>query len=200
MLEINNLHFEYFDRPVLQNVTFQVNPYQILHIKGANGKGKSTLLKCMIGLLSPTNGYISFQGENVSKDIVSFQKQLCYLGHKLSINLSLSPRENIQFNFLQDISVREQQDALYSMSLESVAEMPCFQLSMGQKKRTSLLRLHFSTAPIWLLDEPFVGLDEDTVIRVSQLILAHAARSGMVLLTSHTDLPFKSECFREYTL
>lgn len=200
MLKINNLSFEYFNNPVFSNVDLSILPGQIMHIKGANGAGKSTLIKCIAGLLQPTFGEISYQGQSILTNRRSYQQHLCYIGHKLGINLNLTPKENIFYNFFTKASEDQISYALEILNLQDVANISCMQLSMGQKKRSSLLRLFLNKSSIWLLDEPFVGLDSETFVCLSQLIANHVETGGMVIASSHQKLDFSANIYCEYTL
>ncbi|MDX2346763.1 MAG: heme ABC exporter ATP-binding protein CcmA [Legionella sp.] len=177
MLQVTRLTFDYSDKLLLQNVSFLIEAGTVLHVKGKNGVGKTTLLKLLAGLLHPIEGEIHYDGE------------LCYVGHQNGVNTSLTPDEHLRF----DLGVTEKKlitQTLTRLNLNTVPDMPCGLLSAGQKRRMGLLRLLVTEAKLWLLDEPLVGLDEASIHILGKLINAHLKQHGSVILTSHQALSF----------
>ncbi len=199
MLELIHLDFDYQDSPLLNNVTFTLNPGDILHIKGGNGAGKTTLLKLIAGLYQPLSGSIRFANQLINTDLMAYQQQLCFVGHKTGINLYLSVRENCCF----DLHYQEQVDLeqLAAMfQLVPYLDVACGLLSAGQRRQVGLLRLWMTTTQLWLLDEPLVALDENSITRVMDKIITHREQGGMVIMTSHQALPLAKDHYREYCL
>ena len=200
MLEVMNMAFDYPEKSVLQGVDLVVNPGTLLHLCGANGSGKTTLLKLLAGLLHPTEGDIRFRGNSISKALSDYQQQLCYVGHKTGISLLLTVRENCQFELRRQLNTPPLDELIPLFSLEGLEDIPCYLLSVGQRRRVGLLRLLMSDAPIWLLDEPLVALDKETITSLMQLLDKHLSRGGLVVLSSHQNLPLRHENYQEYLL
>lgn len=190
MLSVQALSFDYLDEPLLANVSLSLNPGQLLHLQGGNGVGKTTLLRLLAGLMRPHSGSIFWEGKPIHDNLPLFQKRLCYVGHKLGLSLDLTIQENCFFDahWQQNVS-HSFQTLLQRFSLEGLADKPCFQLSAGQLKRVSLLRIIMSSARLWLLDEPFTSLDKASQEALNSCLKAHLTNNGLVVMASHQSLP-----------
>lgn len=162
-------------------------PGDIVQLEGANGIGKTTLLRCISGLSSRWHGEMLWCGQPLSQQRTEFAAATIYLGHAIGLKAALSPRENLQWwTGLRGIDVRNQIDAaLERVGLLGYEDSACFQLSAGQQRRVGLARLFLSETKLWILDEPFTAIDRRGVAELEQWIAAHAAAGGAVLLTSH---------------
>lgn len=200
MLDLVSLSFDYFDKPLLREVQFSVTSGQLLHLRGANGAGKTTLLKLLAGLLQPQKGDILFESKSISKDLVSYQQQLCYIGHKAGINPLLTVKENCFFDLHWERQPIALDKLLADFSLSDLGDEPCYHLSAGQKRRVGLLRLMMSNAKLWLLDEPLVALDQHAILNLMTYLENHLAQGGLVIFTSHQSLPPHQLDYQEYFL
>ncbi len=199
MLELRNIFFDYQESSLLEEVNLCLTAGDLVHIQGANGVGKTTLLKVIAGLHRPCQGTIYYQNLPIVEDLSSYQRQLCYIGHKAGINPHLTIKENCFF----DVHYHDKVDLHSLLSLFKLAHLihsPCGLLSAGQKRQVALLRLWYSKASIWLLDEPLVALDEGALMILMEHIASHRARGGMVLLTSHQHLPLAASSYKKYLL
>lgn len=198
MLNVINLSFDYQDQPLLNEVSFHLPVGSLMHLQGANGTGKTSLLKLIAGLYRPLEGEIQYLGQNIQHDLALYQQQICFVGHKTGINPSLTLRENCAFDLQyqgQDI------EALVGLfRLQHHLDFPCGLLSAGQKRQVGLLRLWMSAAKLWLLDEPLVALDEQALKLVMDKIAVHQEEGGAVLMTSHQKLPIHTVNYQEYCL
>ena len=198
MLEVRELGFDYADKNVLKQVDFTLRNSELLHLRGINGAGKSTLLKLLAGILVPNHGDIFFKGRSITEDLPSYQKNICYVGHKPGVNQLLSVREHYRFE-LQALNPRLSFDDLITCcALDGLEDMPCRLLSAGQRHRVGLMRLWVSSAPLWLLDEPLVALDKEAIGIFVDLVHQHLKKGGAVVLSSHQELPSLS--YQEYCL
>ena len=179
MLTVSQLSFDYGDKPLLSEVSFVATPGCLVHIQGANGRGKSTLLKLLAGLLIPTAGQITLNGS------------CCYIGHKLGVNHRLTPREHWQYDLTPD-PMADLMTSLQQLALMPQANTPLQLLSAGQQRRVSLLRLLANPVDVWLLDEPLVSLDTQGIETLSTLMQAQLARGGQIVISSHQILPFSA--------
>ncbi len=170
-----------------------------MHLRGGNGVGKTTLLKLLAGILHPSHGEIRYAGRSINSDMATYQQQICYVGHKTGVSQLLTVRENAHFELHceQKIAFNELMD-LYS--LQGLEDVSCSVLSVGQRRRVGLLRLHLSNASLWLLDEPLIALDKEAISFLMASLTTHLSSGGQVILTSHQNLPLKTDNYQEYCL
>ena len=179
-----NLACERGGRKVFSAVNFSVAPGELLVLRGANGAGKSSLLRMIAGLIEPAGGTLSLSGGDEEATI---GQQAHLVAHQDALKPALSVRENLRFwaRFLGGSGVMA---ALEAMGLEKLAEFPAALLSAGQKRRLALARLVVAKRPLWLLDEPTVGLDTASLAGLSQLAADHLAGGGLIIAATHVDL------------
>ena len=126
-----------------------------------------------------------------------------YFGHLNGIKSDLTGIENLRVSATLDGDRVEDQaigSALSRMGLAGFEDLPTKVLSQGQKKRVALARLLLSRAPLWILDEPFTALDVDAVDQLQTLIAGHVADGGLVVLTTHQEVPLTSGQIRRLHL
>jgi heme exporter protein A len=198
MFSVSNLSCSKGDKRLFSGVSFTLQPGQWLHLEGDNGVGKTSLLRLACGLSALENGEITWNHQAVSKDPQTFRANLAYLGHQLALKDDLSPLENLQTDAAivgRQLTVSDAKQALAQMGLRGRENLPVRVLSQGQKRRTALARLLVSSAKLWVLDEPFVALDTMAQNALSEVINAHLAKQGMVLLTSHQAVSLGGQGF-----
>ena len=201
MLEITHLGFDYADVPILSAVNFSLNRGELLHLRGENGAGKTTLLKLLAGILSPSDGEIRYQGDSIANNMASYQENLCYVGHKLGISQILTVRENCAYDLkLDERRAFLLENVIDDFSLSHVRDTPCNFLSAGLKRRVALLRLVLSDVSLWLLDEPFVALDQKALAKLQLCMKNHLEKGGSVILSSHKQFPLSEINYQEYCL
>jgi heme exporter protein A len=200
MLEVTGLCFDYHDKSLLHQVELILQPGELLHLRGANGAGKTTLLKLLAGLLHPQSGNIFYQKQSIYNSLPSYQKQLCFVGHRTGINSLLTVAENCFFDLNWGKKKINLSDLLINFGLDNFTDKNCGQLSAGQRRRVGLLRMVMSDAPLWLLDEPLIALDAQAITQFMCLLEEHLAQGGQVIVTSHQTLPLKAVPYLEYSL
>jgi heme exporter protein A len=175
------------ERLVFAGLAFAVPEGGALLLTGANGAGKSSLLRCLAGLLPPSDGQVLWQGEDAFADRAAHALRLRYAGHAEAIKPSLTVAENIAF--WARLWGGDPRAALAAVGLDGLADLPARVLSSGQRRRLSLARLLLGDPLLWLLDEPTVGLDAASVARLGALLAAHRAKGGAVIAATHLPLP-----------
>ena len=178
------------DRRVFAGVALAVNPGRALLLSGANGSGKSSLLRILAGLLPAAGGTLAWEGEDIADDADAHRRRIVYIGHADPMKPGLTVCENLDFwarlyGFDPDI-----EPALYQFGIEQLADMPARYLSAGQRRRLTLARLAVGQnspvgPPLWLLDEPATGLDPSAIAMLANTILAHLANEGVAVIASH---------------
>ncbi len=179
------------ERRVFSGVRFDISGGDALAVVGPNGAGKSTLLRLIAGLLPATDGTLRWNGDLVTDDPERHRARLHYLGHQDAVKPALTPLETLGFNARLRGSVPNAASlhaALEALGLAPLADLPGRFLSQGQRRRVALARLLASPAPLWLLDEPTLGLDAEALGRLADLIDTHRSRGGMVLVATHGGL------------
>jgi heme exporter protein A len=175
------------ERLVFRDLSLAVSASGALVLAGANGSGKSTLLRLLAGLIRPEAGRLLWNGADALTDLAGHARRVAYLGHQDAVKPGLTAAENLRF--AAAVSRRSITAALSAVGLQALADLPARMLSAGQKRRLALSRLLLSTAPLWLLDEPTLGLDAASIERFGDLLARHRAGGGMVVVATHVPLP-----------
>ena len=176
------------ERPVFAGVSFRLEQGGALTLVGPNGAGKSSLLRILAGLLKPAGGTLDWDGAPVDEDWAAHRGRLHYVGHLDAVKSGLTVAENLDGWARFRGAVRAAPDALQTLGIEGLADVPGRFLSAGQRRRLALARVLASPAPLWLLDEPTVTLDADATARVAAMIASHRADGGMVIVATHGEL------------
>lgn len=173
---------------IFSGVNFSLGAGGALVLAGPNGSGKSSLLRVLAGLIPPFVGQLTFDGEDISQDRQDHADRMVYVGHANAIKAPLSVRENLAFwAGLNDVPQHVDR-ALEAFDLMPIADTPGRILSSGQRRRLNLARLMLADRPLWLLDEPTVGLDVASCKRLEGLIAGHRAGGGLVVLSTHVGI------------
>lgn len=176
LLAADGLCLERGGRELFRNLSFEVQPGHLMQIDGANGAGKTSLIRILAGL-----SRYGFEGR------VTRSAALLYLGHHPAVKALLTPRENLAWHVAGESVYSDLQieDALKKVGLYGYEDVPSHALSAGQHRRVNLARLHLSSCPLWLLDEPFTAIDKAGVSELEGLLVEHVERGGAVVMTSH---------------
>ena len=161
---------------VLQGVSLRLAPGQVLILRGPNGVGKTTLLRCIAGLQPALAGSVKGPSEG-----------LAYAGHADGIKAVLTVSENLAF-WARVYGQGGIEAALSVLNLEGIADRRAADLSAGQKRRLGLARLMVTGRAVWLLDEPTVSLDAASVQLFGAMLQGHLASGGSALIATHGDL------------
>ncbi|MEJ0019326.1 MAG: heme ABC exporter ATP-binding protein CcmA [Acetobacteraceae bacterium] len=187
MLQAQGLAAFRGERLVLRDVDFTLAPGGALLLTGPNGSGKSTLLRLLAGLLPPAAGTLCWNGGDALADPPAHGRFVAYVGHQDAVKPGLTVMENLRF--AARLAGRPAGEALGAVGLAPLADLPARMLSAGQRRRLALARLALADAVLWLLDEPTLGLDADSVARIGAMLARHRGGGGMVIAATHLPLP-----------
>jgi heme exporter protein A len=179
------------ERTLFTRLTFSVEAGDLLRVAGANGQGKTSLLRMLCGLLSPNEGEVRWKGGNIRQLREEYWCELLYIGHANAVKDDLTALENVTTACaVAGLEAGEERAAaaLRQVGLTGCERLPARVLSQGQRRRVALTRLALSERlPLWILDEPFTALDTAAVAYVREAIERQVARGGAVIYTTHQD-------------
>lgn len=184
-------------RVVFGDLTLRARSGQLVVIEGANGSGKTSLLRLLAGLLEPTEGSIVLKAEDVEhSDAEERRRFVGWLGHQDAVKPQMTPAETVRFFARLHGSTGNSSDPLKLVGLKKMADLPCQYLSAGQKKRLALARLQVLARPLWLLDEPLAALDSEGKVLFTSLVTAHLASGGIAIMATHEPIEVPSDRLR----
>jgi len=184
------------DKNLFEGLSFRVKAGQALAVEGANGAGKTSLLRLVAGFLAPAAGRLVLKtAERESDDAEERGKQIGWLGHQDGLKPQLTVFEQLNF-FAHLYGQRADRAALEQVGLARQADLPCRYLSAGQRRRLALARLLASRRPLWLMDEPFAALDSAGQALVGQLMARHCGEGGIIIAATHDPLGLANESLK----
>ncbi len=183
-LIVDNLTCIRGNRKIFEGLSFTIASGEGLLLEGPNGAGKTSLLRTLAGFIRPGQGSVILKDGNPEHTLA---EQCHYVGHLNGIKHSFTVQENVAFwaAFLEGDGVKK---ALERFMLSDLSDVPASLLSAGQKRRLGLTRLILAERPLWLLDEPSVSLDRESLAVLAEVITAHIAHGGLVVAATHVDL------------
>ena len=171
---MNNLACMRSNRLIYQNISQKIVGGEILWVKGRNGSGKSTLIRQMSNLLPTLSGSLEISGDIALTD------------EKLVLDSNLPLEKALRYWADMDhSSLTKLDDAMQMFDLILLSNIPVQYLSTGQRKRANLARVFASEAKIYLLDEPYNGLDQDNIAALDRAMEKHVKQSGLIVIASH---------------
>ena len=191
VLEIISVYFRRNKRLIFHNFNLKLAKSQIIILIGENGVGKSSLFDLSVGILKPEKGVIKINEIPINEIDQKKKDLFTYLPHKDSLKDYLTVEENL-INWLEliDIKIRKEKllNSLKFFKLNNLKNNLIGNLSQGQRKKVSLTKLLLSRCNLWILDEPFNGLDTNSINKTKKMICNHKANGGSILLASHINL------------
>ena len=179
MLHVSILSVARGGMTLLCGVDFALIAGQILVLRGANGLGKTSLLRCIAGLQNPVEGQITAP------------ETVAYSGHTDGLKGQMTVLENLAF-WASIYHGPSPEEALDAYDLHALADRPAANLSAGQKRRLGLARMQVSGCALWVMDEPTVSLDSDNVALFRAALDRHVQSGGAAVITTHIDLAIAS--------
>ena len=186
MLKISNLSYARGNQLILRGINLEIDHSEILLIRGPNGKGKTTLLSCISCFLEPQEGVIHYNNESLDNNLAS--KNFIYFGEENYAFENFSIMENTKY-FLNlnnlDINNELILKNIFFLYGKIDINKKFSSLSFGQKRKFKILFLLLINKTVWLLDDPFNGLDEETIKKLTEIIDIKRNQNGIIIMASH---------------
>ncbi len=193
MIEVNNLSFARGNILIYKDINFKISPGELLLVSGANGVGKTTLLSNIVNFTEPLEGTITYHGTSIDNQIAS--ECFLYIGENNFAYDALTLNQNIDYwlsvhnvNFNKSIKNKSVNFLFRELSLDK----KFYQLSFGQKKKLQLLLLMLVNKPVWILDDPYSGLDTRSIAKINTLFKKKLENKGIIIVTSHQKINLRS--------
>lgn len=189
-LAVRQLHLWRGEKHLLRGVSFELHAGQLLRVMGPNGVGKTSLLRCVAGLLPIESGDIEWRGQTNRAAFETLHAELAYLAHLNALKNDLSAFENLRFavGLKRRIEPQEITVTLERLQLGHCSGLVVRALSAGQKRRVALARVLLSKAALWILDEPVTNLDTAGIRLMEECMGEHLRSGGMILAAAHQTL------------
>ena len=186
-LQINFLELYRNDDRIFSEISFDLSEGQHLLISGANGTGKTSLLRVICGLTIPTGGTILWNQLATNNIDCRYYEHLAYLGHKNALIPELTARENLEYTFEGNQSMNRTSSVLEAFDLNNYLDQYAEKLSNGQIRKIALSRILLSEKTLWILDEPVANLDTSGTQFLLTEMQAHLDQGGMLITTSNLN-------------
>ncbi len=201
LLETTDLTCIRNDRQLFSGLGLALEAGQMLVVEGPNGCGKTSLLRILTGLRLADEGEVRWRGESIERLAGDYYEEVAYVGHHDGVKRELSCLENLRLARAMGIpSDLDLDDVLERVNLYVYGDTEAGSLSAGQRRRLALARLIATRSPLWILDEPFTSLDKASMSMFTGLFVAHIEDGGLIVMTSHHDIPLDSQRIRRLDL
>ena len=199
LIEIDNISLLRNEKSILENISFQIKKSKALNLYGLNGSGKTSLLKIIVGMTEPTSGFI----KNISGDEDLFKKTI-YIGHKYGTKGNLTVEENLSYALTinsknSQLAIKK---ALETYKMTQQKSMLTKNLSHGQQKKVSLMKTLITNSLLWVIDEPYSALDEESINIFNDTTKEYLENGGALIMTSHKKIKepfFTTENYKVYS-
>ena len=203
MILASNISCKRGNNLIFENLNFKIEDGVATIISGKNGSGKTSLLRILANLLKPKKGDIIWKGKSIYKNIDEYHKELTYIADINCSKENLSVYENMKFwknLYKSSISNDLFLKLLSNIDLDNYINERVKNLSSGQKRKLELTRLIIEERHPWILDEPFLGLDQQSVSIIGQTISDHLKQKGTVILSSHIPVNITNKTYIDLDL
>ena len=195
MLLANNLSFQRNNKEIFKELNISLSPKKIIHLQGRNGIGKTTLIKILVNMLLPSTGEIYWNGKNIKKNLNEFFSNLTYIMDTQTSKNEMTVNENIRFwkkLYSSPIESKQIDEIINLLLLKDYKNTKVNYLSAGEIKKLELCRLIIERKKLWILDEPYVGLDKLMIDLINETFKNHIANGGMIIFSSHNSLELQN--------
>jgi heme exporter protein A len=188
------------DELIFDGLSLRAGAGEIWQIVGANGAGKTSLLKILAGLAPAAGGRLTWRGQEVTVGGEALREDLCYLGHLPGVTGFLSVSENLVYMLALGAGrpALGVADAIAAVGLTGLGDAAARRLSAGQRQRLALARFVALDCPLWIMDEPLTALDAAGRALVDALLVAHARRGGIAVVSTHHPLDVPPQFLRRF--
>lgn len=196
MLEVINLGCIRGDRRLFRDLNFSAKPGELIELRGANGSGKTSLVRILCGLATPAAGEVRWQGKNIRSLGEEYFRDVAYLAHQNAVKDELSAIENLRISSAVSghaLKIDQAQQILGRIGLSRQQNLPARSLSAGQRRRLALTRLLTTKATVWILDEVLTSLDDAAVKLLSEFVDDHLTNGGIAIIATHQELNFGAD-------
>lgn len=182
LLEIKNLYKNYGEKQVLNNITLTVPRGKIIGLLGKNGTGKTTLIKLINGLLTPTEGEIIFEREKIGPQS---KLNIAYLPERTYLDKSMTINETLKFfkEFYSNFDIDKAKDLLKKLDLDENQKI--IKMSKGMQEKVQLVLVMSRKADLYILDEPLGGVDPATRDYILDTILTNFSEGASIIISTH---------------
>ena len=190
MLIVKDLSVQRLEKTIFENISLSLSPSNITILKGKNGSGKTTLLKAILNIIEPSFGSIYWKGKLLKKNLYDFYNHVTYIPDTTTSLKKLTITDNINIwkkFFISDINNAQIETALRTLKLDNNLNKKVGTLSFGETKKLEFLRLIIENKNVWILDEPFSNLDDDSIELMKQTFEDHCAKEGSIIFSSHQN-------------
>ena len=191
MLEARNIACQKGESDLFRALSLRVEPGNVLLVRGANGSGKTSLLRILAGLSAPREGEILWCGMRVDPLAQVMRRRTLYLGHTAPLKDDLTVTQNLMYALrLDGCAVYPQRclQALEDAGLGMRRHLLAKQLSQGQRRRIGIARMLLASRALWLLDEPTTALDAEGDRLFKSVLREHLSMRGLAVVTTHQAL------------
>ncbi len=195
MLLGNDISFRRATKVIFEDVNISASSGKIIFIKGRNGSGKTTFLKTILNILEPTTGEIYWMGEKIKKNIFDIYKATTFMMDQPSSSPDMTVKENLIFwkqLSLSKINYQEILKLITILELDKFLNKKTMYLSLGEVKKLELARLIIEQKKLWVLDEPYIGLDKNTTTLINDTFIDHTLNDGIIIFASHYEPEIKN--------
>tara|TARA_B110000014_G_C20113976_1_gene587721 strand:- start:1427 stop:2074 length:648 start_codon:yes stop_codon:yes gene_type:complete len=181
---------------IFSDINISLKNSEIIIIMGPNGCGKTTLIKSLSGIQGLESGTIKLNNRNICSLGSDYKDEIIYIGHGNSLNKDLTVIENIEYfsAFDSTININNEKNIKNSMKILDIEKYRNYKvsdLSEGNKKKLSLIRILLTKKKIWFLDEPMSSLDDKSINKLIKIIVDHQKNNGLIFLATHYNFSEK---------
>ena len=190
MLLAYNLKFNRLEKVIFENISVAASPGKIVLIRGNNGTGKTTLIKTLVNILEPNEGDIFWMGKKIKKNIFDFYSATTLILDKPTSVLGMTIIENINFwKKITSSKIKNEEiiNLLEILGIVQYQKKLVLHLSLGEIQKLELIRLILEQKKLWIIDEPYIGLDKNAIEIINETFIDHISNGGIIIFSSHHE-------------